>query len=130
VQTGEPIADRFKISNPYSEQPMQFYATVVAVEDNKSATVSNTIIDINNYQPVELDHALKAGDKLVCNGKEIYLCDANWNKVKTITKDKLPVFKAGENDLAVKSNFSGAESPKIKFEFKFIGPSETVAANH
>jgi hypothetical protein len=130
VQTGEPIADRFKISNPFSEQPMQFYGTVVAVEGNKSATVSNTIIDINNYQPIELNHSLKAGDKLVCNGKEIYLCDANWNKVKTISKDKLPVFKAGENDLTVKSDFSGGESPQIKFEFKFIGPSETVAGTH
>jgi hypothetical protein len=129
VQTGEPIADRFKINNPYNEQPIQFYATVLAVEGNKSATISNTTLDINNYQPLEINHALKAGDKLVCNGKEIYLCDANWNKVKTISTDKLPVFKSGENDVTVKSDFAGAESPKIMFEFKFVGTSETVGLN-
>ncbi|MFT3704704.1 MAG: hypothetical protein QM802_20230 [Agriterribacter sp.] len=61
VQTGEPVATHFNFNNPYQKQPVLFYAILNSTEGNKSATISNIKIEINNYQVIEINDMLKAG---------------------------------------------------------------------
>ena len=128
VQTGEPITTRFKINNPYGTQPIQLYITTAAVERNKSETVSNLRLEVNNYQTLEIDEPVKAGDKLIIDGKSVYLCDATWNKLKEIKVNALPKWNEGENEIVIKSDFSGEQAPVLKFDFKCIGKAEKVTS--
>lgn len=128
VQTGEPIASKFKVENSNGEQPFQFYIIASAVEGNKTATVSNIVLEINNYQSIELNETLKAGDRIICDEKGVFLCDATWNKLKEIKVSKLPRWNEGTNDIVVKSEFSDREAPVLKIEFKSVGKPELVSA--
>ena len=126
VQTGEPVVNALKFDNKHPEQPVQFYITAQLVEGNRTATVSNLRLEFNNYFTVELEGAFKAGDKIYCDGKGLYLCDAQWNKIKPVYSGKLPVWNAGENNIAIKSDFSGNNAPTLVFEFKFLGKGEEI----
>jgi hypothetical protein len=126
VQTGEPVATKFKVNNPYQEQPLQFYITVQAVDNDLTATVSNIQFKINNYQTIELNSPLKAGDRVCCDGQKVYLCDKTWNKLNVISADKVPVCESGNVEIVVASEFSGSKSPKLEIEFKTVGKPETV----
>lgn len=128
VQTGEPILTRLKVKNENGVQPFQFYIIPVAVEGNKTASVSNIILEINNYQTIEITEPIKAGDRIFCDGKAIFLCDATWNKVKEIKTAKLPEWAEGENEIVVKSEFSDNQAPVLKLEFKSLGKPELVTA--
>jgi len=124
VQTGEPILSKFSVANPYHAQPMQFYATVSG--KGTTETISNLTIDLNEYQTIEIQEALKAGDKIICDGNALYLCDGNWNKLKEIKTESIPAWKVGENSVVVKIDFSGAEAPALMLEFKMMGMPERV----
>lgn len=130
LQTGEPVKSKFKVSNMNGVQPFRFYVTAAAVEGNKTATVSNIVIEVNNYQSIELNESLKAGDKLFCDGKAIYLCDATWNKIKEIKSAKLPQWSEGDNEITVSSDFSDNQAPVLKLEFKSVGKAEHVGGGN
>ncbi len=127
VQTGEPIATHFTINNPYSAQPARFYISTKAVEGNTSETISNLRITINNYQDLEIGEAIKAGDKLIVDGKSVYLCDEYWKKVKEIKVNAIPDWAAGKNEVVIRSDFSGELAPILKFDFECIGQAEMVS---
>lgn len=127
VQTGEPVATKLKVENKDGVQPFQFYLIAQAVEGNKTATVSNITLEINGYQTVELGETLKAGERIVCDGKSIFLCDATWNKIKEISNNQLPNWNEGTNEIVVKSEFSDREAPVLKLEFKSVGKPEIVS---
>ncbi len=129
TQTGEPVANKFKLDNPYAEQPVQFYITARDTEGNKIAAVSNLQLEFNSYLTVEIKESVKAGDKIFCDGKAIYLCDGQWNKLKPLYSGKMPVWNAGENNITVKSDFSGSQAPVLVFEFKALGKSEEISAS-
>ncbi|MGZ3756748.1 MAG: hypothetical protein ACXVAY_18405 [Mucilaginibacter sp.] len=126
VQTGEPVTSKFTINNPYQEQPLQFYITVQSVENNLTANVSHIQLQINEYQSVTLNVPLKAGDRIYCDGKKVYLCDKTWNKLSVISDDKIPVCGSGNNDIVVTSEFSGSQSTGLEIEFKSVGEPEKV----
>lgn len=126
VQTGEPVVTKFVVNNPYPEQPVQFYITILAVDNDLTATVSHTQFKINNYQTIELNVPLKAGDRVCCDGQKVYLCDKTWNKLSVISTDKVPVCESGNAEIAVSSEFSGIKSPKLAIEFKTLGIPEKV----
>ncbi|NWJ49461.1 MAG: hypothetical protein HXX14_01220 [Bacteroidetes bacterium] len=126
VQTGEPVASKFAVNNPYQEQPLQFYITVQAVDNDLSATVSHIQFKINNYQTIELNTPLKAGDRVCCDGQKVYLCDKTWNRVSVISNDKIPVCENGNVEIVVTSEFSGSKSPNLGIEFKSVGVLEKV----
>ncbi len=128
VQTGEPIATHFRFNNPYQAQPVRLYAIVHGTEGNKSATISNLKIEINNYQVIEISESLKAGDKLLGDETGIYLCDAYWNKIKRIGPDQVGTWASGENLITLSSDFSGSQSPSVTFDFKSVGPAEILHA--
>jgi hypothetical protein len=126
VQTGEPVASKFVVNNPYQEQPLQFYITVQAVDNDLSATVSHIQFKINNYQTIELNTPLKAGDRVCCDGQKVYLCDKTWNKLSVISTNKVPVCERGNVEIVVTSEFSGSKSPNLGIEFKSVGMAEKV----
>jgi hypothetical protein len=125
-QTGEPVTSNFKLINPYHEQPLQFYITFQAVDNDLTASVSQIQFKINNYQIIELNVPLKAGDRVYCDGQQVYLCDKTWNKHKVISTNKVPVCENGNIEIAVTSQFSSSKSPKLAIEFKTIGLPEMV----
>ena len=126
VQTGEPIVTKFAVNNPYHEQPLQFYITVSSADNQAAASVSRVQFKINDYQDLNLDVALKAGDRVCCDGQKVYLCDTTWNKLRVISSDKIPVCEKGEIAIAVSSEFSGKNAPSLGIEFKATGSPEKV----
>jgi len=128
VQTGEPIKSRFVVNNEHPAQPLQFYLTSQAVEGNKTSSAANVTLTINGYQSIELGESLKAGDKVYCDGKSVFLCDATWNKVREIKVGKIPEWTKGENEIVVQSDFSDNQAPILKLEFKTLGSPERVGA--
>ena len=40
VQTGEPVSSKFPVNNPFKEQPLQFYISAAASENDMSSAVS------------------------------------------------------------------------------------------
>lgn len=129
VQTGEPVADRFNINNPFEEQPLLFYAVATSSDGNAAASVSNIRIELNQYQHLELDGTIKAGDKLIGDTTGVYLCDKHWDRMEKVYGGAMPTLTKGLNALKISSDFSGAQSPVIKFEFKCIGEPEKILDN-
>jgi hypothetical protein len=126
VQTGEPVASQFTMSNPHAEQPVQLYITTTAVDGNKTDAVFKLSLEINNYQVLEINEPIKAGSKLIVDGKSVFLCDASWNKVKEVKVNTMPKWSKGQNEIIVKSEFSGEKAPVLNFDFKSVGPAEIV----
>jgi hypothetical protein len=89
VQTGEPVSSKIIINNPFEEQPLQFYISALPAGNDMSATVSGIQFKIRNYQTLDLNISMKAGDRLVCDGKKVYLCDKTWNKLKIVYEGKI-----------------------------------------
>jgi len=128
VQTGEPVASHFKTDNPYQAQPFQLYIIATATEGNKASTVSALEIEVNQYQSIRIDEPLKAGDRIIIDGKAVWLCDNTWNKLKKLEIGSLPNWDKGTNELTVKSEFSGDQAPVLKFDCKFTGMPQDVSA--
>ncbi len=124
VQTGEPVANHFTINNPYDSQALKFYITVQ--EGGVSAHQSNVILTINDYQSITLNETIKAGDRIICDGEAVYLCDTWWNKKKLLTDEKIPTFEKGQNTVSIKSSFSGPDAPQLEFEFKTLGEPRKI----
>lgn len=128
VQTGEPVATRFKMDNPFAEQPVQLYITALAGDGNTTASVSGLRIEVNGYQALEIDDPVRAGDKLIVDGEAVFVCDPNWNKIKRLNVNSIPKWTKGENQIEVKSEFSGSQAPVLKIDCKAIGAPERVSA--
>jgi hypothetical protein len=126
VQTGEPVSTRFTLNNPFGEQNMQFYISAVANGGDPSSSVSGIKLKINNYQTIELNVALHAGDRIICDGQKVYLCDKLWKKIRPVYEGKIPVFEKGSSEIVVTSDFSGPGAPKMQIEFKTVGDPEEV----
>ena len=126
VQTGEPVVANFKFGNPYHRQPLQFYITVGAVNNNFTEDVSDIQVRVDNYQSLTINVPLKANDIVCCDGQKVFLCDKNWNKLSVISNDKIPICEPGKVEIEVVGNFSSNQSPKLEIEFKTIGSPEKV----
>ncbi len=129
AQTGEPVTTRVKINNPFAAQPVQLYITAEPVEGNRTAIVSRLRLEINNYQTLEINEPVRAGDRLIVDGASVYICDATWNKLKEIRAGALPKWSEGENEIVIKSDFSGDQAPVLKFDFKYVGAPGKVTGN-
>jgi hypothetical protein len=126
VQTGEPVSSAFTINNPFNEQPLQFYIKAIPVEGDLTSTVAHIQLKINNYQTIELNAALKAGNCIFCDGKDVYLCNKTWEKLGVINEGKIPVLEKGNSGVVVTSEFTGSSSPKLEIEFKTVGQPDKV----
>ncbi len=126
VQTGEPVSSKFKFNNPFDEQPLQFYISALPAGEDLASNVSHIQLKINDYQTLELNANLRAGDRVCCDGQKVYLCDKNWMKREIISNEKIPLIGSGDSEVVVTSEFSGPGAPKLAFEFKSVGKPENV----
>jgi len=126
VQTGEPVSSKFMVNNPFEEQPLQFYVSAFPTGNDMSSAVSRINFKINNYQTMDLNVVMKSGDRLLCDGNKVYLCDKTWNKLKVIYEGIIPVIENGDSEIAVTSDFEGSGSPKLQIEFKSVGKPDKV----
>jgi hypothetical protein len=127
VQTGEPVSSKFKVANPLQEQPMQFYISVGGTGKDMKESISHIQIRVNDYQAFDLKISLNTGERLICDGEKVYMCDLTWNRLKTVYEGKIPVLANGNNDITVTSDFSSERAPELNLEFKTIGKPETVS---
>ncbi|MBN2814385.1 MAG: hypothetical protein JXQ80_09925 [Bacteroidales bacterium] len=126
TQTGEPVSSKFAFENHYADQPIKFYITALPVDGNKTATISNLTLTINGYQSITIKKTLKPGDRVMCDGKSIWLCDFYWKKLEELKVSGLSSFLKGQNKMDVTSDFSGDKAPVLKFELKVIGDPQLV----
>jgi hypothetical protein len=126
VQTGEPVTSRFTVENPFEEQPMQFYITASGEVSDQSSSVSNIQLRINDYQILEMNVTVKNGERIICDGEKVYLCDNTWKKLKVIQTGKIPVIEKGNSEIVVTSEFSNPGAPKLAIEFKSEGKAQSV----
>jgi hypothetical protein len=126
VQTGEPVTSKFIVNNPFQEQPLQFYISAFAAGNDILSAVSNIQLKINDYQTLDLAVELKSGDRILCDGEKIYLCNKDWMKQRIIYTGKIPVLGNGNSEIVVSTEFSSPGSPHLGFDFKFTGKPEIV----
>jgi hypothetical protein len=126
VQTGEPVSTKFTVENPFEEQPLQFYATATGSAADQLSSVSHLQFKINDYQVLDMNVSLKKGDRIICDGIKVYLCDNTWKRLKVISEGKIPVLAKGNSEIAVTSEFSSAGAPELAIEFKSTGSAESV----
>jgi len=125
VQEGEPLVSKWKYSNPYDNQAMQFYMTIKAGEDGANGTISNLKIEVNNYSELIIEESLIPNERLYCNGKKVYLCDGGWKVKKELVVKKIPKVNKGENTLVVMCDFKG-DYPVIEVDLKTVSEAEVV----
>ncbi len=124
VQTGEPVISRFTVKNPYESQPIQFYFYIKPGAVGRNGVVSNISLTVNHSELL-IPGKFQPGDKLYCDGKEIFLCDNTWNVRETIPVKRLPELRNGDNQITVSSDFEG-NSPLVEMEFKTYSKPEIV----
>ena len=125
-QPGEPLWSEFYFKNNYEEQPFEFILTTT----NKS-TVSQLVIEIDDFKKIELDITLRPDEKLKYEGgNQVVLFDRNWNMVESIYVDPTDFILAkGEHQIKVDCNFSESDKASLKLELKTKGPKEDVSSN-
>ncbi len=126
VQTGEPLSSKFSISNPFDEQPVQFYITAFGPSGTAGPGVSHIQLKINNYQTLDLNTELKPGFRIYCDGKRIFLCDNYWKKIKPIWDGKIPLLDKGSSEIVMTSDISNSSFPELAVEFKTVGPPVVI----
>lgn len=125
VQTGEPLLSKFTFDNPYDNQPVQFYATVLPGED-KDGKIKNMQILVEGNAPIEIPAELKAGCKIYGDGKNVYVCDAYWHTLSEYPLSTSVAWSKGNNKVSVQCDFSSSKAPSVNVEFKALGNKETV----
>ena len=124
VQTGEPLQGKFSFDNPYGDQPVRFYGYVKAGED-ANASIRDMRLQIEG-STIELPMALKAGDKLYCDGKTVYVCDSFWKPKGQFPLPETAQWSEGKNNVIVECDFSSDKAPLIELEFKALSEPEKI----
>lgn len=105
----------WQVENPYDAQPMQFVLRVLP-----GSTAVDPSFEING-NVVEFKVDINPGQYLVCDGSKAYLCEANWNVIKTIEPDQpIPEIAPGKNNIL----FMCSRAANTRVEFKFTGDAE------
>ncbi|MDP4130276.1 MAG: hypothetical protein Q8939_08950 [Bacteroidota bacterium] len=126
TQAGEPVRTQFHVSNSFDEQPIQFYLIAKARENSASDLITHLELEINGYQALSIPVSLKAGDRIFCDGRALWLCNSSWQKIRELPGNNLPRLSKGENTIQIQSEFSGEQAPELLFDFKTVGKPEHV----
>lgn len=125
VQAGEPLLGKFVFTNPYDKQPVQFYGKVLP-GDEVNGKLSQLLLTIEGNAPIRISADLKAGNKLYCNGQNVYVCDEHWNILSAHPLSNVIEWNKGENKITAQCEFSSAKAPSIELEFKVLGNKEKI----
>lgn len=127
VQTGEPLLSKYNFENPYEKQPVQFYATIKAGEET-GGNISNLQVLVEGCAPIQVSESLKAGDKLYCDGRQVYVCDDCWKVRSSYPIAETTSWNKGKNNVTIQCDFSSSKAPIIDIEFKALGNPEIITA--
>lgn len=127
LQTGEPLVSKYVFENDFEEQAVQFYAYILPGDD-KNGKISNLVLMVNDFQPVAISGTLEAGDKIYCDGSNVYVCDTFWKKKSSQPISVKPVWLKGKNTTTISCDFSGDKAPIVSFEYKALSVPEFVKA--
>lgn len=125
VQSGEPLLSKFVFDNPYEEQAVQFYASILPGKDN-NAKISKLQIEVEGNAPIEIPVELKAGDKIYSDGKKVYVCDPYWRVLSEYPFSAPVMWNKGRNTISVQCDFSSPHAPLVNIEFKALGNKEVI----
>lgn len=125
VQSGEPLLSKFAFTNPYDKQPVQFYANVLPGDDT-NGKLSQLRLTVEGNAPIEVPVELKAGNKLYCDGQNVYVCDEHWNTLSTHPLTNTIQWGKGENKITAQCEFLSAKAPMVELEFKALGNKEQI----
>ena len=125
VQTGEPLLSKYNFENPYEKQPVQFYATIKAGEET-GGSISNLQVLVEGCAPIQVSESLKVGDKLYCDGKQVYVCDDCWKARSSYPISETTSWNKGKNNVTIQCDFSSSKAPLIEVEFKALGNPEVI----
>ncbi len=125
VQSGEPLLSKFAFDNPYEEQAVQFYATILP-EKEKDGKINKLQILVEGNAPIEIPVELKAGDKIYSDGKRVYVCDAYWRVLSEYPLSAPVRWNKGHNKVSVQCDFSSSNAPFVNIEFKALGNKERI----
>lgn len=120
-QPGEPVSSAFTFNNPYAAQPLQFIISL------KADSWENPVLEINNYDRLEIPFSMQAKQILICDGRSIRLLDAQWNLLKEITGVRIPGCANGANTILVDGVVSGDQGSMVKIELRTQGEGELVS---
>jgi hypothetical protein len=130
-QPGEPLFSTHEFDNPYAEQPLMFIMNLVPAENSKGASVNKIILEVNNYNKIEIPLSIKPDQQLKLDetGK-LMLFEKNWKLIQTIDlAGKIPFLSNGKNKIIIDAEFTGEGTSKLKIEMKTIGKAERITSN-
>ncbi len=130
-QPGEPVFSTFEFENPYDEQPMMFIVNLVPGEKNGTASVEKIVIEVNDFNKVEIPVDMEANQILKLDEKgKLRVLTPNWKLVKEITLvGKIPALSHGKNKIIFDAEFKGEGTSKLKIELKTIGKAEVLVSS-
>lgn len=125
-QPGEPLYSLFNFNNPADEQVINFIVTA------KETTISDIIIEIDNYKKVLIPVQIKAEESLkFTGGNKAIIYSPTWQKIKeiNINSSDFRVSK-GEHTLTFDCSFSSeGKEPLVKLEVRIAGKAEKIIEN-
>jgi hypothetical protein len=104
---------------------------LVPTENSKGTSVNKIILEVNNYNKIEIPLSIRPDQQLKLDetGK-LLLFDKNWKLIQTIDlAGKIPFLSNGKNKVIIDAEFIGEGTSKLKIEMKTIGKAERVTSN-
>lgn len=127
-QPGEPVSSSLEFKNPYGEQAPQLILKLKPGEKGTVSAASNIILEINNFDTMELPLGLKPNQFLKLNGEGLLqLYDQNWNVLDSVLLGKrIPKLSKGENKVNIEATFASEDGTKLNIELKTMGSPESI----
>jgi len=125
-QPGEPLYSSFKFQNPSNEQTINFIITA------KESSVSEIIIEIDNYKELILPLTLKPDESLkYTGGDKAIIYNRTWQKIKEIPIKSADLkISKGDHTITFDCSFNNEKDNALaKFEVRITGNAEKIIVN-
>jgi hypothetical protein len=124
LQPGQPAFSEYSFEHAGEEQPMNFTLTFTG----KAGTISNPVLEVNNYARIEIPGTFDAGSSISCDGKTIRLYNNKGKFLKEIeVAQSIPMLNKGNHTLKYDCTFSGGDdNPVTRIVIKTIGKAELI----
>lgn len=124
VQPGQPAISGFSFEHAGEEQPLNFTLTFTG----KTGTISNPVLELDNYARIEMTGTYEAGSSIACDGKVIRLYNNKGKFLKEIqVAQSIPMLTNGTHTLKYTCTFSGGDdSPVNKIVIKTMEKAEII----
>jgi hypothetical protein len=124
VQPGQPSFSTFSFEHTEADQPLNFTLTFLG----KAGTVTNPVLELDNYARIEIPGVFDAGSSIVGDGKTVKLYNSKGKYLKEIlVSQSIPTLNKGTHTLKYDCTFSGGDDyPVTRIVIKTIGKAELI----